>query len=476
MMVSEKNKERLIRILIISGFVAAVLAAVEGRVEWVSSLCGFLGSGCRETEHVTLLKMPVAVWGVAFYILLGVFLFFGRNVLFLVVMAGAGFELTLISAMVEMKLVCFFCLVNLGIVLFLVLLTFDQPRMWQALTLTFFCFLTSDHLLLTRKSVNHGPVSVKAPEPSVVAVVGDREIKIRELEGPLSTKIYKLNNQIFALKKDRLDDLINTKLIEMDALEKGLSPEIVTYKVMGEVQVTDDEVEAYYKDHLGDFAEWKGSVDELKSRIRQFLLANRTKEKMDAYTKPLREKYPVTVFLTPPPLPVTSVSEGDSPAVGPADASVTVVEYSDYQCPSCRKAHDITKQIRKDYSGRIRWVFKDFPLDRHKNAKSMAEAARCAGEQGRFWEYQDTLFTADKNADQKELVRFGESLGLDPVVFNDCMDSDRYVNLVEKDKREGREAGVSSTPTFVINGRMSPGYLNYKAFSNLIDQELDKSL
>ncbi|MFA6009231.1 MAG: thioredoxin domain-containing protein [Desulfobacteraceae bacterium] len=475
-MITEKTKERLIKILIFAGLCAAVLAAIESRVEWVASLCSFMGSGCRETEYVTLLKIPVSIWGVAFYIVLGLMFYFVRNGLFLAVMAGAGLELTLISAMVEMKLVCGFCLVNLVVVFILILLTFDHPRMWQALTLAFFCFLLSDHLLLTRK-IKHGPVSVKAPEPSVVAVIGGRTIKTRELEGPLSTKIFKLNSQIYKLKKDRLDFLINSKLIEMDAIEKGLSPEIITYKVMTEgTDVSDSEVETYYKDHLNEFTQWQGTIDELKVRIRQFLREKKTNEKVDEYTKPLREKYPVNVFLTPPPLPITSVSEGDSPAMGPADAAVTVVEYSDYLCPSCRKAHEITAKIKKQYEGRIRWVFKDFPLDRHRNAKHMAEAGRCAGEQGKFWEFQDKLFTSAKNVDDQTLKVYGESLGLDSKLFNECLDSDRYLSLVEKDRRDGREAGVSSTPTFVINGRLSPGFLSFEAFSDLIEQELNKSL
>ena len=475
-MMSEKTQDRLIKILILCGFIAALLAVVESRVEWAASLCSFFGSGCRETEHVTLLKIPVALWGVIYYLILGLMVYFMRNGLFFAIMAGAGFELTLIGAMVEMKLVCFFCLFNLGVVVLLILLTFDHPRMWQALTLTFLCFLVSDHLLLTRK-VKHGPVSMKAPEPSIVAKIGDYSIKAHELEGPLSTKIFKLNTQIYNLKKDRLDYLINAKLIEMDALEKGLSPEVLAYKVMVEgTEVTDGEVDTYYKEHLADFEGWKGSPEQLRDRIRRFLIEKKADDKVDAYTRPLREKYQVAVYLTPPPLPITSVSEGDSPAIGPADASITVVEYSDYQCPSCRKAHEVTGRIKKEYLGRIRWVFKDFPLDRHKNAKFMAQAARCAGEQGKFWEFQDILFKSDKNADAGDMKKYGEFLGLDTRMFSECVESERYLSLVEKDKREGREAGVSSTPTFVVNGHMSPGYLSYEAFSELIEKELGKDL
>ena len=139
-MFSDRTREKLIWLLIAIGFTASLLASVENRVGWVSSLCSFMGSGCRETEHVTLLNVPVAFWGILYYIILSLVAYFSRQNLFVAIVAGAGFEMTLISAMVEMKLVCFFCLVNLCVVTFLILLTFDQPRVWQALALTFLFF------------------------------------------------------------------------------------------------------------------------------------------------------------------------------------------------------------------------------------------------------------------------------------------------------------------------------------------------
>ncbi len=474
-MFSDKTRERLIWILIVAGFCASALASVENRVDWIASMCSMLGAGCRETEHVTLLKVPVAFWGILYYLILAVVAFFSRRSLFIAVMAGAGFEMTLISAMAEMKLVCFFCLVNLGVMTFLILFTFDQPRIWQALALTFLCFLVSDHLLLTRK-IKNGPPATKAPEPSVVATVGGTTISKRDLEGPLSTRIYKLNSQIYMMKKERLDYLVNARLIELDAHEKGLSPEIMTYKVMVEgIEVSDEEVEVYYRAKADEFSGWRGTPEELKKRIREYLMDRKTAERVDAYTQPLREKYPVSVFLTAPPLPVTSVSEGDSPALGPADAPVTVVEYSDYQCPACRKAHDVVEKIREEYTGRVRWIYKNYPLERHRESRFMAQAAHCADEQGKFWEFQDMLFRSGKKSDAAAMKKFGGLLGLDARAFDECVDTARYQALVEKDKREGKEAGVSSTPTFIINGQISPGYLKYEAFKDLIEKELAKS-
>lgn len=474
-MLSDNTRKKLIFFLIILGFLVSVVSFLENHVEWLSSLCGFFGSGCHETDGFTFLKIPVSLWGIIYYLLLFLTAFFSRRNLFIIVMAGAGFELTLVSAMFEMKLVCFFCIVNLGLMMLLFLITFDQSMVWQALALTFLCFLVSDHLLT--HEMKKKPQSEKTPEISIVASVGGTTITKNELEGPLSAQIYKLNRQIFNVKKERLDQLVQERLIELDAYEKGLTPEVLTYRIMMDgTEVSDEEVEAYYSANTEDFKAWTGSVEELKKRIHKYLYDMKTTEKVDAYVKPLKRKYQVHTYLAAPPLPFTTIDEGNSPSSGPADAPVTVVEYSDYMCPACRKAHDVVEKIRSKYTGRVRWIFKNYLLDKHHDVSFMAQAAHCAGEQGRFWEFQDILFRSGKNVDISSIKKYGRILELDAGSFENCIDSGRYLPVIEKDKKEGRKSGVSSTPTFIINGQISPGYLSFEAFSELIEKELEKSI
>ncbi|NLJ27071.1 MAG: DsbA family protein [Deltaproteobacteria bacterium] len=160
---------------------------------------------------------------------------------------------------------------------------------------------------------------------------------------------------------------------------------------------------------------------------------------------------------------------------GPADAPVTIVEFSDYECPVCRKTHVLTKEIKEMYKGKIRWVFKDFPLRQHQWASLAAEAARCAGEQGKFWEYQDRLYSSDKELTVEQLSFIAKDLGMKPEPFAACLSNGKYRNEVEKDRQEGKVNGVSTTPTYVINGKFVPGAPTLEQFKEMIEAELAKT-
>lgn len=473
-MVSGVAKDRLLRVLFVAGLGFAVLSALESRIEWLASFCSLWGDGCSETASVSLFHLPIPIWGMVYYVVLIIFTFVASEWLFFIVMAGAGIELTLISMMIEMKWVCVFCLLNLVVVILSVIFLYENRRIWQALAISVICFMASDHLL-TQESLGLPSVRPKAPEPSVVARVGDELIHEQELNEALSSQIYKLERQIYELKMDRLEYLIDSKLIALDAKEKGLSPEVYTFKVFNEAaEVTDQDVDQYIQGNPGIETNWKGREDELRKRVKDYLKSIKAKENIDKVTAPLKDKFPVEIFLEQPALPVTSISQGSSPAIGPEEASVVVYEFSDYQCPSCRKMHQVSLKIRKKYKGKIKWIFKDYPLDRHKDAWPMAQAAWCAKEQDKFWEYQEFLYAVEGNPDLETYKGFAKKLNLDVDQFGQCFESGKYKAMIEREKLEGKEAGVSSTPSFVINGRLSPGFISFEKMSDWINQELAK--
>ena len=164
-----------------------------------------------------------------------------------------------------------------------------------------------------------------------------------------------------------------------------------------------------------------------------------------------------------------------SPTHGPADAAVTVVEFSDYLCPACRQAHEITKEIKDRYAGKIRWVFKDFPLPAHEGADFLAAAARCADDQGKFREYQDKLFAAEEPPNTDQLKAFAEELNLNLDDFTQCLEKEAHLSEVESDVEEAKETGISATPTFLINGRMHTGAPSVEELSEIIDEELERA-
>jgi protein-disulfide isomerase len=157
---------------------------------------------------------------------------------------------------------------------------------------------------------------------------------------------------------------------------------------------------------------------------------------------------------------------------GPSAALVTVVEFSDYECPYCKRSQRVLGQIASEYEGRIRLVFKDFPLDSHPGARPAAEAARCAGTAGRYWEYHDLLFIAQPDFGRDSLIGYAGRLGLNRDVFAACLDGGTNRKAVEQDLREGIAVGVRGTPTFLINGRRLVGAQPIEAFREAIDEAL----
>jgi len=168
--------------------------------------------------------------------------------------------------------------------------------------------------------------------------------------------------------------------------------------------------------------------------------------------------------------------EGE-PFLGDADAPVTVVEYSDYQCSFCRKFWAETlPQLKEGYiaTGKVTFVFKDFPLKSHPEAQPAALAAACAQEQGKFWEYHDKLFENQAALDDASLKQYAKDLGLNTATFNSCLDSGKNAAEVQKDFADGQKYGVSGTPSFFVNGQRIVGAQPFASFKTLIDAELAK--
>ncbi len=186
--------------------------------------------------------------------------------------------------------------------------------------------------------------------------------------------------------------------------------------------------------------------------------------------------------------PTTAASppiRGDEVAVlGKADAPVTILEFSDFQCPYCRRhALQTLPNLKESYidSGQVRYFFKDFPLSFHPNAQKAAEAARCAGAQGAFWVMHDRLFTEQAHWSPlgqpqalEMFVRYAGDLELDTAAFRTCLESGQFVAQVRQDMQDGKRAGVQGTPSFLINGRLLSGASPLETFQQIIEAELQK--
>ena len=182
----------------------------------------------------------------------------------------------------------------------------------------------------------------------------------------------------------------------------------------------------------------------------------------------------------PPGSTTVTVSVDDDPVKGSADAPVTIVEFSEYQCPFCsRYASQTLTQIQEKYisTGKVKYVFRDFPLGFHQNARPAAIAAECAREQGgdeTYYKYHDVLFKNQKALEGDNLKKYAADLGLDKTKFNTCLDEEKYGDEVDADLADGQKAGIQGTPGFFINGRMVSGAQPFSVFEKIIEEELNK--
>ena len=171
------------------------------------------------------------------------------------------------------------------------------------------------------------------------------------------------------------------------------------------------------------------------------------------------------------------ISVDDDPMKGNADAPVTIVEFSDFECPFCARFHSQTlKQLESEYidTGKVKLIYRDFPLSFHQNAQKAAEAAECADDQGKFWEMHDAIFENQQSLSLSSLKQWAVQIGLDTGEFNSCLDSGKHAGEVQNDFQEGASYGVTGTPGFFINGIPLVGAQPFSSFKQIIDSELSK--
>jgi len=172
----------------------------------------------------------------------------------------------------------------------------------------------------------------------------------------------------------------------------------------------------------------------------------------------------------------TAVATEGRPSTGAEDAPVTIVEFSDFQCPYCATMVSTLKEIEKNYKDQVRIVYLQFPLTRiHPNAQKAAEASLCANEQNQFWQMHDALFADQAKLGVDELRRKAEKLSLDMAAFNACLDGGKYASAVRADIAEGIKAGVNGTPAFLVNGRLFSGSRPYDELQKVVEDELQRA-
>jgi len=306
--------------------------------------------------------------------------------------------------------------------------------------------------------------------PAVVAEVDGVPISGEELDRRVEKRLARLRQEEYEIRRQALDELIGERLIEMEARARGISrEEMLRDEVDQQVEPPAPSlVEQLYEQNKARFA--GRAKDEVAGEIRKVLTERGRAERRAAFQQKLRQKAKVRVSLEAPrtdvPVPASA------PALGPSGAPVTIVQFTDYQCPFCHRAQATIDKVMSAYTGKVQLVHRDFPLDNHPQAFPAARAARCAGEQGRFWDLHRNLMTVPGPMDEADLQSRAASLKLDPGAFVTCLSSGRHDAAIRESVEAGARAGVEGTPAYFVNGRMISGARPFETFREVIEAEL----
>ena len=293
-----------------------------------------------------------------------------------------------------------------------------------------------------------------------------------EASGALAAVERKFAEEAYAQKTRALDRLVEKRLLEARAKKEGITVEaLLDREVVRKVsEPPEAALQAVY-----DQTKASGRVlppfPQVKGEIAGFLKGQTAQGVRQEFVARLRAESKVESLLPPLLLPRVAF-KADGPSRGDAGAPVTIVEFSDYECESCGAAEGTVRRLLEEYRGRVRVVHQAFPLSIHPNAPKAAEAAFCAGEQGRYWAMHDSILAKQGAIGVDDLKGRARALGLDAPRFDACLDSGRMAPAVEASRTLGESIGVNATPSFFVNGRPLSGAQPYERFRELVDWEI----
>lgn len=311
-------------------------------------------------------------------------------------------------------------------------------------------------------------------KPGVVAKIGDQEITEDELIGEDKVEFFELKKREYELKMDRLNKVVFDKLVGAEAAKAKMPvEEFIEKKVTkGEIKVADKDVNGFIKERKLPEAQ---ITPDIREKIKAYIQQSKKQEIVQAYVAKLTKGTAVEVYFKKPRMNV-KVELGEAPTWGKEDAPVTIVEFSDFECPFCGRAADTINEVKKKFGEKkIKLAFKHFPLPMHPNAKPTSEASMCVNEQSKdkFWKFHDLAFKNREKLDAESLKGYAKQVGADVAKFEECFKSGKYKAFVEADLKQGEQVGVKSTPTFLINGEIISGAVPMSEFEDAVNEALE---
>ena len=311
--------------------------------------------------------------------------------------------------------------------------------------------------------------------PEVLATVDDERITLDDVRGA-SSQLTQLEGQYARARstiiEGTLDSIVRDRIIGAEARKQGKSvDDLITAEAGASLRPSDQEIAAWYAQNQQGLG--GRTLDQLRPQIGEYLQNERRNEAAQKLERRLRADRKISIAFEPYRIPFDNAG---APTAGDADAPVTVVEFSDFQCPYCQSVVPTLEQVKSKFKGQVRIVFRQFPIPGiHPFAMKAAEASLCANEQGKFWQLHDAMFQDQKKLSVTDLKATARRLGLDGGKFDACLDSGRFVEQIQKDMAEGQRAGINGTPALFVNGRViEGGAVPFDVLQAEIQRELDR--
>ncbi len=307
----------------------------------------------------------------------------------------------------------------------------------------------------------------------VAATLDGRAITVGEIDAHIKEQLFSEATSernpatLYEVRSRALKGLIDTMLVEKAAAAENLSSdEYLGQQVEAQGDVPEQEIAAFYAENIDQMGGL--GLDEMRDRINVYLKERR----VVTIVANLREQADTEILLEPSRIEVEAIG----PAKGPDDAVVTIIEFSDFQCPFCQRVVPTIDQVVAKYPTEVRFVFRNLPLNNiHPRAQAAAEAAACANNQAKFWEYHDLIFANNRALSDQDLEGYASEIGLEMAAFRQCVQNRETQQIVDADAAVAEELQISGTPSFLINGIPMHGAQSLEAFSQIIDEEIARS-
>ena len=309
----------------------------------------------------------------------------------------------------------------------------------------------------------------------VLATIDGAEITLGDLVEQIGQQLgqmdFKYRSERHQVIETAMKQFVRDKLVESEAEARGLTVDALVAELLGDqAEVTDDDVRFFY---IQNEARLDQPFEVIASQIRDFLENQSRDTALEEFADGLTADHDIDYVLEPFRVDIETAG---SPLLGSADAPITLIEFSDFECPYCKSFMPTLEQIKAEYADEVKIIFKQFPLNQiHPKAQKAAEASLCAHEQGKFWETHDLYFAEQDRLEIADLEEKAGRLDLDTAAFSACLASGKYVDVVIADSSDGAAVGVNGTPAVFINGRPLPGgAVPFEMVAEMIEDELER--